>query len=73
MSSEPEHTGADASGDLATWRTNRAARPQGLTDMDLPDYSVAAMKEKYKAERKSRRKLMREESVLDEDGEAFEK
>jgi ATP-binding cassette subfamily B protein len=70
---DPAVVGVDAADGLATWRTNRAARPQGLTDMDLPEYSVAAMKEKYKAERKARRKIMREESVLDEDGEAFEK
>jgi len=72
---DPKGAVADAAGgaDLATWRSNRAARPQGLTDMDLPDYSVAAAKDRYRAERRSRRRLMREESVLDEDGEAFEK
>ena len=62
----------DAS-DLSTWRSNRAARPKDLTDMDLPEYSVTDMKEQYRAERRSHRRRMREESVLDEDGEAFEK
>ena len=64
---------APAGADLAAWRSNRAARPQGLTDMDLPEYSVSDLKDQYRNERRSRRQLMREESVLDEDGEAFEK
>ena len=59
--------------DLNTWRSNRAARPKNLTDMDLPEYSVSDMKDRYRAERRSHRRRMREESVLDEDGEAFEK
>ncbi|HLU82914.1 MAG TPA: ABC transporter ATP-binding protein [Trueperaceae bacterium] len=66
--------GSDPAGaDLAAWRSNRAARPQGLTDMDLPEYSVSDVKDQYRSERRSRRQRMREESVLDEDGEAFEK
>src|SRR5690606_20364099 len=66
--------GSDPAGaDLAAWRSNRAARPQGLTDMDLPEYSVSDVKDQYRSERRSRRQRMREESILDEDGEAFEK
>src|SRR5690606_8708145 len=64
---------SEDSSDLHTWRSNRAARPKDLTDMDLPEYSVTDVKDWYRAERRNRRRLMREESVLDEDGEAFEK
>ena len=46
--------------DLNTWRSNRAARPKNLTDMDLPEYSVSDMKEQYRTERRSHRRRMRE-------------
>lgn len=48
-------------------------RPVDLLDTDLPDYSVQAAKDEYKTNKKARRKAMLEESVRDEDGEAFEK
>ena len=48
-------------------------RPVDLLDTDLPDYSVQAAKDAYKTDKKARRRAMREESVRDEDGEAFEK
>lgn len=54
-----------------------AARDTGpfgaLTDMDLPEYSVEQAKAEFRRLRRSRRRRMREESRLDEDGEAFEK
>ena len=48
-------------------------RPADLTDMDLPTYSVEEAKAEFRRKRRGRRRAMREESVLDEDGEAFEK
>ncbi|MFA7460792.1 MAG: ABC transporter ATP-binding protein [Trueperaceae bacterium] len=48
-------------------------RPVDLLDTDLPAYSVQAAKDAYKSNKKARRRAMREESVRDEDGEAFEK
>ncbi len=48
-------------------------RPADLLDTDLPNYSVQEAKNAYKTDKKARRKAMREESVRDEDGEAFEK
>jgi len=48
-------------------------RPADLTDMDLPTYSVEEAKAEFRRKRRDRRRAMREESVLDEDGEAFEK
>lgn len=50
-----------------------AGRPGRLTDMDLPDYSVAAERAAYRDRRKHRGNRMLQESLLDEDGEAFEK
>ena len=47
--------------------------PRAVTDMDLPEYSVDAAKAEFRRLRRSRRRRMREESRLDEDGEAFEK
>ena len=46
-------------------------RPQRLTDMDLPDYSVEQAKAERRANRRSARRRMRRESVLDEEGEAL--
>ncbi len=48
-------------------------RPARLTDMDLPDYSVSAERAAYRERRRHRGRRMLEESLLDEDGEAFEK
>ncbi len=48
-------------------------RPADLTDMDLPGYSIEDAKAEFRRKRRQRRRAMREESVLDEDGEAFEK
>lgn len=48
-------------------------RPPDLLDTDLPEYSVQAAKDAYKTNKKARRRAMLEESVRDEDGEAFEK
>ena len=48
-------------------------RPADLLDTDLPDYSAQEAKEALRRDRKARRKAMREESLRDEDGEAFEK
>ncbi|HKI57196.1 MAG TPA: ABC transporter ATP-binding protein [Trueperaceae bacterium] len=50
-----------------------APGPRAVTDMDLPAYSVEDAKAEFKRRRPSTRKRMREESKLDEDGEAFEK
>jgi len=47
--------------------------PPAVTDMDLPAYSVEEAKAEFRRLRRSRRGRMREESRLDEDGEAFEK
>ncbi len=51
----------------------RLGAPRAVTDMDLPDYSVEEAKAEFRRLRRSRRGRMREESRLDEDGEAFEK
>ncbi|MFA5595433.1 MAG: ABC transporter ATP-binding protein [Trueperaceae bacterium] len=48
-------------------------RPPDLLDTDLPEYSVQAAKDAYKTNKQARRRAMLEESVRDEDGEAFEK
>ena len=53
--------------------SGRPQRPARLTDMDLPDYSVAAARAAYRDRRKQRGNRMLAESLLDEDGEAFEK
>ncbi len=53
--------------------TERRDVAQAVTDMDLPDYSVERAKDEFRRLRRSRRGRMREESKLDEDGEAFEK
>ncbi len=49
------------------------ARPKRLTDMDLPDYSVERAKEERRANRRSGRKRLKRDSVLDEEGEALVK
>ena len=54
-------------------RAERLGAPRAVTDMDLPDYSVEEAKAEFRRLRRSRRGRMREESRLDEDGEAFEK
>ncbi len=46
-------------------------RPQRLTDMDLPDYSVERAKAERREDRRAARRRMKRESVLDEEGEAF--
>src|SRR5690606_5658325 len=45
-------------------------RPQRLTDMDLPDYSVERAKAERREDRRAARRRMRRESVPDEEGEA---
>lgn len=47
--------------------------PRAITDMDLPEYSIEEAKAEFKRRRHVSRERMREESKLDEDGEAFEK
>jgi len=52
---------------------HRPGAHRAVTDMDLPEYSVEEAKAEFRRLRRSRRGRMREESRLDEDGEAFEK
>ncbi|HRP47064.1 MAG TPA: ABC transporter ATP-binding protein [Trueperaceae bacterium] len=53
--------------------TSADRRPRDLLDTDIPDYSVKEAKDAYRTRSRERRRIMRAESVRDEDGEAFEK
>lgn len=46
-------------------------RPERLTDMDLPTYSVEDAKAERRAQRRAGRQKLKRDSVLDEEGEEF--